>query len=1332
MATILSPDWAEPVPPAGVNPTPPQPLAFGPIAPSAKRSPGALSGKIVFMNSGHGWTFDPTYWRLQRGVGNEMNEDYGNLDQLNFFAAYCFNAGATVVSLRPLGHQTNEIVLDNDDAAVTFAGAWTDGMSPVFWGSPGDVPYRFASLAATETATATYTPTIPVAGYYPVYCWTRHGSDRGDQLYRIRHTGGESQVRIPHHRVGNGWIYLGEYHFNAGANAANGAVVISNLRDTATGTVVIADAIRFGNGMGSVDRGGGGSGYPREDESMRYWVQANLAQGQSTALYDGTGDDESDSWSAPPKMSAEMNRGDAGDIYDRIHISFHSNAGGGRGTVALITGDPTPHQAELANIAGGEVNDDLVALGSPPLEAAWFNRSGHTYTGGYSEIDGSLFGYEMAATIVEVAYHDDPTDAAILRDAKARAAVGKASMHAVIKFMNTFDTNDPPALNFLPEPPTNLRALAGTNGQIAISWTAPVALGGSQSATNYLLYRSTNGYGFGNPISVGNVTSCTVTNLPPNTDFYFRVAAANAGGESMPTEVVGCRAAATIAPRVLVVNGFDRFDRTTNLRHDLTAQSWDPPGNSGSIERVFQRWINGFDYIVPHGKSIAATGRPFDSCQNEAIVNNQVLLTNYAIVLWACGNETVGSETFSSAEQAKLTAFLAAGGSLFVSGADVAYDLDRASGPTVADRDFLHNQLHAAFTNDDATSYTGLATGGGIFSGRSSLTVDDGSKGIYRVATPDVLGPFGPGAVAAINYSGGTGGAAAIQYDGSAGGGRVVLFGFPFETITSTVRRDQYLSDSLNFLSLPPATNVAAQIFTHPQSQFVVQGSNVLLRVVAAGTLPLSYQWRFNGSDVADARTNSIARNNVQPADSGNYQVVVSNAFGVATSQVALVQVMLPPALQTLFVDNFDANTAANWVTNRSSTDTRVTFNYNYAANGIPAAPNATNDTTRGVKFEANLVNGVAAAINISPGGRSFTGDYRLRFDLWLNANGPFPGGGVGSTEHFTAGLGTTGNRVQWTGAGSTADGIWFAVDGEGGTTDTSTTSLPDFAAVIGTTWQTPASGNYAAGTATDARGNGNAYYAGAFPGGQTAPAVQAQTGALAAGTIGFAWRDVILSKTGSTIEWFLDGLKIATCNNSALAANNIFLGYWDSYASVSDNAALSFGLADNVRVERFVTNVPPYITVQPSSQSVKAGRNALFGVTGGGTSALTYQWRLNDLDIPGATSSSYTRNNVQANDSGSFSVVITNSAGTVTSSNALLTVTPVQPLQFNLITYLSPSQIRLVLSGEPGWNVRLQSSSNLTSWITLTNLLNPSGSLIYTDAFGPAVLQRFYRGQQE
>lgn len=1329
-----SPDFSE----GAIAPAPKSGLVeaslFAGFAPATQQPQGALSGKIVFMNSGHGWTFDPTYWRLQRGVGNEMNEDYGNLDQLNFFAAYCFNAGATVVSMRPLGHQTNEVILDNDDAAVTWSGAWSESTSTLFWGTAGDVPYRYASFAATETATATYTPTIPVAGYYPVYCWTRHGSDRGDQLYRIRHTGGEALVRIPHHMVGNGWIYLGEYYFNTGANSAVGSVVISNLRGTATGSVIIADAIRFGNGMGTVDRGGGVSGYPREDENMRYWVQANLAQGQSTSLYEGSGNDESDSWSAPPKMSAEMNRELSGDIFDRVHISFHSNAGGGRGTVGLITGDPTPNQAELADIAGGEVNDDLVALGSPPLEAPWFNKSGHTYSGGYSEIDGSLFNYEMAATIIEVAYHDDATDALLLRDPKARAAVGRAAMHAVIKFMNQFDTNNPPALAFLPEAPTNLRAIAGTNGQIAFAWTAPVSSGGSQSPTNYVLYRSTNGFGFGNPISVGNVTSYTVSNLTAGVDYYFRVTAANTGGESMPSETVGCRAATTNnAPRVLVVNAFDRMDRSANLRHSLVAESWDPPGNSGTIERVYPRWNNAFDYVIAHGKAITAAGWAFDSCQNEAVANNQVTLSNYAIVIWAAGNESTGDETFSATEQTRLTAYLAANGAMFVSGSDIAYDLDRPSGPTAADRNFLHNQLHAAYGNDNSASYTTTPAGSGIFAARAGATFDNGNNGIYWVKTPDMFTPFG-GGTSALNYFGGTGGAAALQFEGAVGSGRVVIFGFPFETITSAARRSEYMTDILTFLSQPASTNAPATVLAPQQKTLVVVGANATLSVVAGGSAPLSYQWRFNGTNIPGATASSYTRTNAQFAHSGNYDVVVSNAWGEDTSPVAVLEVGVTPVWQTAFSDNFDVNTAANWRTNRSSTDTRVTFNYNYAADGIPAAPNSTGGTTRGVKFEANLTLTNAAAINISPLGQGFSGDYRLRFDMWINQNGPFPGGGAGSTEHMTAGVDTTGTQLHWTGAGGGTSGHWFAVDGEGGSTDTTTTSFPDYGALSGTTLFAAASGVYAAGTASNSRGNGNTYYTAQFPA-TAAPALQQstyaqQTGSIAAGSVGFAWRDVMISKTGSTVEWFINGLKIATIANATFTASNIFIGYWDTYASVSDNAALSFGLADNVRVERLVTSVPPYITAQPTGTNAVTGDNVNFSVTAGGTTALAYQWRLNGTNIAGATGSSFTRLNAQAVHAGNYSVVITNGSGSITSAPALLTLTPSVPLQFTLISRLPDGGVQLGLTGDPGFNVQLHTSTNLSDWSVLTNLANPSGTLIYTDAPPTTVPEQFYRAQ--
>ncbi|HKI68165.1 MAG TPA: hypothetical protein VKA67_01140, partial [Verrucomicrobiae bacterium] len=199
-----SPDWSEP-PAKSKHAFSAVPQVSGPIAPATRQPVGALTGRIVFMNSGHGWTWTGSSWALQRPVAlNSMNEDYGNIDQLNFFADYCFNAGAIVVSMRPLGHQTNEVVLDNDDPGVSFAGVWSDSTSTIYFGSPGDVPYRYASLDNSETATATYTPAIPVTGYYPVYTWVRHGSDRGDQLYRIRHTGGETQIRIPHYMVGNG------------------------------------------------------------------------------------------------------------------------------------------------------------------------------------------------------------------------------------------------------------------------------------------------------------------------------------------------------------------------------------------------------------------------------------------------------------------------------------------------------------------------------------------------------------------------------------------------------------------------------------------------------------------------------------------------------------------------------------------------------------------------------------------------------------------------------------------------------------------------------------------------------------------------------------------------------------------------------------------------------------------------------------------------------------------------------------------------------------------------------------------------------------------------
>lgn len=76
-----------------------------------------------------------------------------------------------------------------------------------------------------------------------------------------------------------------------------------------------------------------------------------------------------------------------------------------------------------------------------------------------------------------------------------------------------------------------------------------------------------------------------------------------------------------------------------------------------------------------------------------------------------------------------------------------------------------------------------------------------------------------------------------------------------------------------------------------PQSQIVVAGTNTSFTVVAGGTPPLSYQWQFNGANVAGATNSSLAISNAQPANGGNYIVVVTNAHGAATSTVATLTV---------------------------------------------------------------------------------------------------------------------------------------------------------------------------------------------------------------------------------------------------------------------------------------------------------------------------------------------------------------------------------------------------------------------------------------------------------
>lgn len=89
---------------------------------------------------------------------------------------------------------------------------------------------------------------------------------------------------------------------------------------------------------------------------------------------------------------------------------------------------------------------------------------------------------------------------------------------------------------------------------------------------------------------------------------------------------------------------------------------------------------------------------------------------------------------------------------------------------------------------------------------------------------------------------------------------------------------------------------------------------------------------------------------------------------------------------------------------------------------------------------------------------------------------------------------------------------------------------------------------------------------------------------------------------------------------------------------------------------------VAPIISSQPQNKTVAVGDTAVFNVTATGTDPLKYQWRFNTTNIVSATNSSYSISNAQTTNSGSFSVIITNTVGAVTSSAAILLVSNVPP----------------------------------------------------------------------
>jgi len=162
---------------------------------------------------------------------------------------------------------------------------------------------------------------------------------------------------------------------------------------------------------------------------------------------------------------------------------------------------------------------------------------------------------------------------------------------------------------------------------------------------------------------------------------------------------------------------------------------------------------------------------------------------------------------------------------------------------------------------------------------------------------------------------------------------------------------------------------------------------------------------------------------------------------------------------------------------------------------------------------------------------------------------------------------------------------------------------------------------------------------------------------------------------------------------------------------------------------------VPLLILTQPIGQTLPAGTNFSFSVTATGTPPLRYQWLKNGSNVISATLPSLAFANLTRTNSGSYSVIVSNLASSVASSNAVLKV--LVPQSFRAPVLLSAGSI-LFFSGDsdgglltPGDlpNFMAQASTNLLDWTSLLNSLSiTNGLLLLQDTSQTNYPVRFYR----
>lgn len=756
------------------------------------------------------------------------------------------NAGAVVFTPRERDWQKNEVIVDNggrgyveDNGKETWktaqekgfayhAGTYRDGENSFTQGTARAVK----ATKKADVSWASYQPNIPQGGKYAVYVsYQSLKNSVSDAQYIVMHKGQRTVFKVNQQMGGGTWVYLGTFDFDRGNNEFNRVVVTNSSSESG---VVTTDAVRFGGGMGNIERGGSCSGMPRCLEGARYsaqWAGAPYSVYSSKNGSDDYGDDinvrsNMTNWLAGGSTYVPTLEGKKVPI--ELSLAVHSDAGYTTvndsiiGSLAICTTSFNDGRLNsgVSRMVSHDFADSLLTGLQRDISGKyrkWTRR--YLWDRNYSETRKP----EVPSAIIETMSHQNFADMRRGLDPNFRFTLARSLYKTILRFVN--GNHSVPSV-VQPLPVSNFRIERNSSGGLRLSWIAekdeqePTAV-----PTSYIVYTSEDGMGFDNGTVV--YTSSFDFEAKKGVNYCFKVTALNRGGESFPSETLAAYLSKSAhAKDILVVDGFSRlsgpavvddysrqgFDLGSDIgvSYGLTAgwngrqQCFDKSRagseGEGSLgycgDELAGRFImgNNRDGSVCHVKDIAMSGAyNVVGCSLEALDNNLVKLDHYNLVDIAFGlqrndgHSLVVYKTFSETLQSKLRSYAKLGGRILVSGACVGSDMTQPH-----ERSFMSDVLKTTFTGTDTNAGNNMVDGLGL----SFDIIRQINDRHFAATSVDRIAACDGRSFAAMRYQDGS--TAGVAYDGT--DYKSFVMGYPYECINNVRTRQQVMKGLLGFL----------------------------------------------------------------------------------------------------------------------------------------------------------------------------------------------------------------------------------------------------------------------------------------------------------------------------------------------------------------------------------------------------------------------------------------------------------------------------------------------------------------------------------------------------